>query len=79
MINVRSHEQAERVATRFNGVYSIMKVDHDKVVRSDIGLNGIKRDVITEIPMYENAIHMDEMIWMKRNVRMNNKAKDNGD
>jgi len=69
-IEARTSEQARRKAKKYGRPISVRKADIASMV-------GCSENLSLELPpIYDNAVAMDEMIWLKRNNRIKNRTKD---
>lgn len=71
-------KQAKIKAMKYGQVISVRKVDYTKIFGNIEQLDLNQKPLIeyVEDSPYRNAIAMDEMIWQKRNKRINNRGKD---
>ena len=70
--DARTREQAIQKCEKYGRPLSARKLDVEKIDGSMVNLN------LEEIMInpWENALAMDEMIWRKRNVRIQSRQKD---
>ncbi len=76
-IDARTHKQALSKAKKYGRPKSANKVDATRFLSSieTLDLESVTVEPVLGNP-YENALAMDEFIWQKRNVRINNQYRD---